>query len=576
MTADHRELWAAALRADYDDGDLTNIRYADLPILDRLYVRIRASDWATEPMRSHLVVAEQSYRSFLLISHLRWGGNQPWATGTLSVRGSETALSACVEIVFHAPVRTQRAGLNLHHPLSSTIGRPFRWGSGDLSHTGRFPRAIHPQYWDGTRYLPMIGPFDQLSVQADIQNELVFTFRGDQFETEDQRNWTDASFKTYGPPVAGSRPQPREAASRVEQHVHVQILGRSRPPRRKRSSPAAITIGGEPAPPIPPIGATAASLRRDLSLADAIDHVRAEAWCDDRGTTGSPRRMAAMLHEHGIALELALRIGHADPSQITAALRTATGIPLRGVVALGPATEPTPNEVTAMVRACAEGSVRVAAGTAGHFSEVNRARDSVRDADLVVWSTNPQVHACDDVTVMAGAAMVGQTVASATRIWPAKGAAVSPIRLGPPQTADPRAEGPFAAAWLVAVLAGLAGTRCEWITLELPLWTGLEPAAVYHVLRAVRRSRGNLLVKASSPEDPGLAVLAARRPGRPDRAWLLIAELDGRDGHRLTVPGKIGKAEIIGGPRHGTPAGTDGQEQITLGCHEVAAVSIAL
>lgn len=580
-TPDHQELGAGALRADYDydDGDLKNIRYGDLPVLDRLYVRIRAANWATEPMRSRLVTAERSR----LISHLRWGGADPWATGTLTVRASPAELHAAVEIEFRAQATIQRAGLNLHHPLDSTVGRPLRWGNGDLSHAGEFPLTIYPQYADGSGYLPMIGPFDQLAVQADAQTELVFTFAGARFETEDQRNWTDASFKTYGPPVDGLRPRRLEAGSRVAQHVLVRILGSKPLPRRKRHSPAAITIGADPAPPTPPIGATATSPLPDLP----IDHVRAEVRPDDPGATGSLRRLAAMLREQGIALELALRIGKADASQLAAVLRAVTDVPLRGLAALGPATKPTPAEVTALVRACADAGVRVAAGTAGHFSEINRARELVRDADLVVWSTNPQVHASDDATVMAGAAIVGQTVASAARIWPGKPVAVSPVRLGPAEVADPRAEGPFAAAWLVAVLAGLAGTRCEWITVDLPL----SNRAVCQVLRAVRRSRdrvpaeassapglvpvaaasppGLVPVEASSPDDPGLAVLATRRAGG---AWLLVAELDGRDGHTFTVPGKIATAEILGGPH----LAAVGQERLTLGPHEVAAVSVAL
>lgn len=567
---DHRALRAGALRADYGDGDLWHIRYGDLPVLDRLYVRIRAADWATEPMRSQVVTADQSRRSFWLVSHLRWGEATPWATGTLDVLASPAALRARVEIVFHDPVAAQRAGFNLHHPLTSTIGRPFRWRDGQLSRTGRFPRTIYPQYWDGTRYLPMIGPFDELAVRAGARTEVLFTFRGARFETEDQRNWTDASFKTYGPPVAGTRPRLYQAGSRIRQDVRVQIRGTPAVRGRRRSAPAAITIGAEPVPPLPAIGATTTAA--PVRTGDAIDHLRAEVWPGDPRTTGSLRRMAVMLREQGIALELALRIGRADPVRLGAVLDVVRDVPLRGLAAIGPDTDPTADEVTAMVRDWVKRSgipVPVAAGTAGHFSEVNRARDAVRDADLVVWSTSPQVHATDDDTVMGAAAIVGQTVASATRIWPAKGVAVSPVRLGRPAdpSADPRAGQPFAAAWLVAVLAGLAGTRCEWITLDLPL------APVYHVLRAVRRSRGYQPVRARSPHDHGLAVLAARQRGR---ARLLIAELRGQNDHRLTVPGKISEARVLGGPRHGLRLDVAGREWLALGGYEVAAVSLTL
>ena len=40
---------------------------------------------------------------------------------------------------------------------------------------------------------------------------LRFAFEGELFELEDQRNWTDASFKTYPTPVALSDPRPMTA-----------------------------------------------------------------------------------------------------------------------------------------------------------------------------------------------------------------------------------------------------------------------------------------------------------------------------------------------------------------------------
>jgi len=42
------------------------------------------------------------------------------------------------------------------------------------------------------------------------------SFEGDVFETEDQRNWTDASFKTYCPPLRLPYPRPFEAGGGAE------------------------------------------------------------------------------------------------------------------------------------------------------------------------------------------------------------------------------------------------------------------------------------------------------------------------------------------------------------------------
>src|SRR5436189_43618 len=52
-------------------------------------------------------------------------------------------------------------------------------------------------------------------------------FDGEVFETEDQRNWTDASFKTYGTPLAQPFPVWIERGTQIEQSVSVKLISDS-------------------------------------------------------------------------------------------------------------------------------------------------------------------------------------------------------------------------------------------------------------------------------------------------------------------------------------------------------------
>ena len=56
-----------------------------------------------------------------------------------------------------------------------------------------------------------------------LQN--VLTMRGDIFEMEDQRNWSDASFKTYCTPLALPFPVEIDAGTAVTQEVCISLLG---------------------------------------------------------------------------------------------------------------------------------------------------------------------------------------------------------------------------------------------------------------------------------------------------------------------------------------------------------------
>jgi len=334
-------------------------------------------------------------------------------------------------------------------------------------------------------------------------------------------------------------------------------------------------------------------------VAAGLDHVRVEVWPESAAAAGQLRHALAVLRDRGIPLELALRGGAGDPGRLGQVLRMAAAVPVRAVLALGAGTEPAAPGFVAMVSDLArEAGIRapVAAGTAGHFSEVNRSRDTVRHAGPVVWSTNPQVHESDDVTVMQAAAMVGQTVASAARIWPGQGLAVSRIRFaaglaeatvpaqggaatgplaaplaGPGPDADPRPGRPFAAAWLVAVLAGLTSTCCDWLTVDLPLVTARAdqarrpaPTPAAHVLEALRQFRGLPLARVQVT-GPGLAVLAARPPGGGIR--LLMANLTRRRSVPVLLPGLARTAGAgVSEPLH---IFSGGQAEIILGPYEV-------
>lgn len=585
-------LRAGNLYAEYDNGDVRFLRLGGLPILDRIYVRIRDAGWGTEPMRSGLASIEESGGSFRIVSSLRWGDDPPWASGTLDVSASESELSAVALITFHRNAVVQRAGLNLHHPLASTIGRRYRWGNGRSSGAGTFPEVIYPQIRDQARFLPMIGPFDRLVIDADPQTALTFTFHGALFETEDQRNWTDASFKTYGPPIDGPQAQPQAPGHTITQAVRMQITAR----RAVRTAPVGtlqrITLGQRPLPPLPPIGATATSLwpgpgepagaLPEAVPAGLIEHVRADLRPDAADSVERLVRISAWARDSSVPLELALHGTWTAPGNADQIFRLVDGVPLRAILALGKGTEPTAEGVVSQLRsrAAAHGlSAMTAAGTAGHFSEVNRARASVLDADAVVWSTNPQVHEPDDTSVMQAAPIVAGTADSASRIWPRLSAALSGIQMAPPDAGDPRAYGAFGAAWLVAVLAGLAGTRCAWLTLDIPLRmsrpAGPAPSPAGYVLAAVSRLRHLPLMHAQPGPGRSLAVLAALAPGG---ARLLVAELAGQASQRVRFAGQITGVTPVTGPADGarrSPATwTDGDQELTLGPYEVIQASI--
>ena len=76
---------------------------------------------------------------------------------------------------------------------------------------------------------------------------------GDTFEMEDQRNWTDASYKTYVRPLALPWPYTLAKGTQLEQAVRLSVAGNA-PPRGPRGDSAVMVRIGEATGAVPALG----------------------------------------------------------------------------------------------------------------------------------------------------------------------------------------------------------------------------------------------------------------------------------------------------------------------------------
>src|SRR5204863_6388794 len=94
----------------------------------------------------------------------------------------------------------------------------------------RFPHYIAPQALVDRRIHP-VYPFAELRAMThEVQPEVWAELRceGETFEMEDQRNWTDASFKTYGTPLRLPFPAQVEQGTRIAQSITLTLNGEGR------------------------------------------------------------------------------------------------------------------------------------------------------------------------------------------------------------------------------------------------------------------------------------------------------------------------------------------------------------
>lgn len=460
---------------------LRHIRLGDHEVLRAVYAAVRDQNWATILPEVSIREREVNADSFRLVFDARcirrevdyrWSGTVAGdAQGTIrfSFRGES-----------HAEFQRNRIGICILHPVVECSGRAVRVEHADgTGEEGAFPREISP-------HQPF---FDIKALSYEVANTGItakIEVAGDVFEMEDQRNWSDASFKTYCTPQARPKPQLVKKGDRVEQMVTLSLGGKVRPilPVNIGRSPQ-LSIATTPVFPLPPIGLCAASHQRPLSAREIerlkslrLAHLRLDLNLGDAGYPAHLERVSKEAAAIGAGLHLALGFGAAVEAQATALLVHLQRVQPRVLQWIvlhdseNPVSEATVQRARAILQPYAP-NVLFAAGTRDFFTELNRDRPPAGSVSAICYSTNPQVHAFDQLTMVENLAGQTHNVDTARTFTP-RPVVVSPITLRIRGIANAPAESPglaelpgdvdvrqmslFGAGWTIGSMARLATT----------------------------------------------------------------------------------------------------------------------
>jgi hypothetical protein len=498
-----RTLTAGPLSTELDNGALRYVRIGDVEVLRAIAFLVRDENWGTfTPTIEDLRIDESgdgfsvSYRGTcadaarVLVYDAKISGR------------SDGSLDFEVAAEPRTDVLTNRTGFIVLHPVEGVAGRRVKILHVDgREEDARFPAEIDPAC-----------PFRDIRA---VSHEIVpgtwatCTMEGDAYEMEDQRNWSDASYKTYVRPLTKPWPYTLPRGVPVAQAIRLAISG----PAPAASAGGAdrrvrVAIGDEVGR-LPAIGVSvpadeaahavqAAGLVQRLgprSLVCEVDlrrgHGRAEL---DR------YRMLADLTGAEIVLEIITR-GTLDPLAELSALAEAAAeaklapaaicvFPAQDMKSVQPNAPwpemPSFDQTYAAARNAFPGA-RLGGGMAAYFTELNRKRPPAALLDFVTHTTCPIVHAADDRSVMETIESLPYQIAS-TRAFMGD----LPYRIGPSQIGcrenpygkstapnpgdarvclsaiDPRQRGLFNAAWTLAYIGACARGRIEAVAIGAP------------------------------------------------------------------------------------------------------------
>ena len=468
-----RVLRAGQLTATLDGADLRFVRWGDVEIARRIYVAVRALSWDTVLPEILEVEVDESEDTFGVRCRCRHAAGPidfEW-TGTI-------AASSVGDLTYEMDGEAQtefdyaKIGICIHHPLT-TVGRWYRGETPAGAVAGCFPVAIAPQLHVGEIDLPMFPPVTSLTIEQTDAVIAEFSFDGERFELEDQRNWSDASFKSYSLPADLGYRFHAAAGERLRDAVGIEARG-DVAMAASAGETIAVDLRSATGRGMPGLGvgfsgrtADAEELRllreaRPSHLRSDV-HVARDGWSDQLG------RADAEAARIGCPLELAVVLAD-DPERELTAL--AAEIPKLASAVLRVIVLRESEDVTRPIwLAAARGQlgpllvdVPIFGGTSANFNELNRNRECVSGADGIAYSLNPQVHAFDDLSLMENVA--GQPEALSTvRTFTTLPVAVSPIALrAPSHYADARQSTQFAAAWTLASVSALARSGAGSLT----------------------------------------------------------------------------------------------------------------
>ncbi|RWP90525.1 MAG: hypothetical protein EOR11_06395 [Mesorhizobium sp.] len=568
VEAEPVRLRAGALSADFVNGNLRTISHGGTEVLRAVAYIVRDRDWGTyEPNLTDLIIdqAADAFSVSYSASCLAPDGTRLGFRAT--IKGSaDGRLVFEVSALPESDFETNRCGFCILHPIADLAGSPVKVEHTDGSvEATKLPELIDP--WQPFKDIRAITHQVRPGVTAECRME------GDTFEMEDQRNWSDASYKTYVRPLALPWPYVLPAGQTLRQTISLRIAGEGKAPAvTVTSEPVRVELG-EAGPTLPDVGVViypedVETALANLSTLTTLGPQQLLFHYDPTRGHGldALRAFARLANAHAAATTLECVVVcagdlDAEMSGVADLVRQA-GLKL-SAIAVSPSVDrqstppgstwpdcPPLEDVYAAARR-AFPDIRLGGGMFSYFTELNRKRVPADQLDFITHCTCPIVHAADDLSIMQSLEALPFITRSARAIFGAK-----PYRIGPSTIAmrqnpygsatkpnpggqrvamadsDPRHTGQFAAAWTIGYAARVAPVGLEMLTLSSftgpfgVLASSGEPVAegshrpIFQPIKGLCELAGLAHVSARTSDETKVLALAGRSASGKTIAWL--------------------------------------------------------
>jgi D-apionolactonase len=475
-------LQAGAFRILYNNGFLRQISQGNTEVVRMVYYALRDQNWGTfaltiedEKIESHENSFRVSYTSYNINEN-----HEALFEWKVVIKGDEDG-----QIIFEIAgkalqdVLKNRAGFCVLHPIEGVVTQPLTIVHDDSSTTyAHFPR-----------YIAAEDPF--LNIRSMHWNAAngggyQLDFEGDIFQTEDQRNWGDASYKTFCTPLSQPFPVQLHQGDTVWQRVTFRAVSMSNNTQqhdnkhKEIDKPRRFSLGIGASEEVASLSFQSVSLLQSLDLSHyRIDLTPASThWIS---TFSNHCENAALLN---LPLEIALTLGENYEEELACfvGLCQQNRLKISNLMLFSSQSLSTSQVLIDQIPSLKQAlpNVKIGVGTNYNFTELNRNRFEAGEADFITFSYHPQVHAFDDMSLMENTETLLYQIESAEKLYqkPVHVSFISLRQRANPyaanladfvipieKQADTRQKTSFAAEWTNHVLRYLSQTSVHSVTL---------------------------------------------------------------------------------------------------------------
>ncbi len=586
-------LRAGPLELVWEEGDLRTVKIEGVEALRRIYVAIRDRNWGTVANRLsnvQMTVGADIFEICFDASNregeidFTWQGRvvgSPDGTIVYSLTGRA-----------NTTFWKSRIGFCVLHPAEAA-GSACQVAHVDgLSEETTLPVLIdHHQ---------PVGVFaDMEALTHEVKPGIWFEtrFEGDLFEMEDQRNWTDASFKTFSTPLRLPYPVQLSAGTVIEQRLTLRLHDRRATQTAVIRAISDQRIHFAPVPdaaptPLPKIGLgmathdaphTSEEVTRLAAL--QLDHLRVDLRPTDAGAAARLTAASSLAQTLGIGLHVAVFVGepHAEQVERISEILQQTRPHVAAWLVF-----PTPEKFnggspTQQVLSLAGRVLRryahvpLGSGTDADFIFLQRNLPPLSAIDFISYAINPQVHAFDNTSLTETLGCQAATVQTARHRAGGLPIHISPVTLrlrynpyataAPPPTppgelppqVDVRQMSLYGAGWTLGSVKYLAESGAASVTYyETTGWRGVMERAdgspapgkfrslaggvfpLYHVLADVQEMVGASVLPSRSTNALTVDGIILEQNGRKAA---LLANFTGT-GQSVVVEGVTGNVSL--------------------------------